>query len=138
MTLKEVSWSKQIPSEVRNILIPILRKWVVLVPAWCRDFRVGYAPDQVSTIADMTSNYRNRWACLRLSGRWLSETTYEREAVIIHELIHINLEPIDEAVGRALEALPNDEMRDLCRAFYTDGVEAATEDLAWAFLRIVK
>lgn len=133
----DVTWREDFPPEVRSALEPMLERWGALLPTWCQDFIISYDGTRDAQMA-ATINYRNRWAILRVTGLWLDNPPAERENSLRHELVHILLEPMDSVMRRIIEdTIPKDTpLAELCDSVFTDGMEAAVEDMARAIGRM--
>lgn len=137
MKIQDVEWYDTVPPEIREIAEEHLKAWWLLLPTWCQEFRVNFDPENKKTLS-IGVNFPGRWAVLHLTPRWLQEIPKEREVGIIHELIHVNLEPISTATNRILGDLTEKgtPLRELADSIITDGLEGSTEDLARAFFRL--
>lgn len=131
----KVVW-ENVPLEVRAALEPLLDKWLWILPPWCQEFRVDYKGGQDATMS-VTVSYRNRWAVLHATGLWLGEKEQYREVSVIHELVHVLLEPMVSAVARVIEDTTpaGTPLRNLADSVFSDGMEASTEDMARALQR---
>lgn len=130
-------WDPDVPADIRAIVEPYLTRWIGLLPTWCQRFEVRYDPHKQAAMAVHT-NHRNRWAQLQVTGEWLAESDRERENAVIHELVHVALEPFVHAAGRILEDLTEEgtPLRELGDSMFTDGMECAVEDLARGIRRV--
>jgi len=130
-------WEPDIPNDLREIVEPILSRWGDLIPTWVQDFSVRY-DSEASATARTIVNHRGRWAIFVFTPSWLGTTSKERENALVHELIHINLEPMNCNVMRVL----NDVLEkgtptySLAETLFVDGMEASVEDLARALGRL--
>ncbi len=133
-----IRWESDIPSDVREIIEPVLSRWENLIPTWCQDFNVRY-DHQTQAMGRAIINYRSRWAVLVLTGEWVGSPALDRENAVIHELVHINLEPLTCPVGRIIEDVLEKDTpaRELADSMFTDGMEAAVEDLARGLGRLI-
>ena len=132
-----VRWSPVIPDEVQAALTPVLFRWQTLLPTWVQDFRVGF-DTAINQFAETNVNFRNRWVVLNVGAVWLRERQESRENAIVHELVHVALEPLSNAYGRMVEDLtePGTPLRALCDSTFTDALEGSVEDLARALIRL--
>ena len=137
MMVCPITWDPDIPEDIRAIVEPHLRRWRGLVPTWCQEFIVRYRPAQDGRM-ETKVNYRNRWAVIVVTGVWLGETEVEREASLVHELLHICLEPLSAAVVRIIEDVTEKDtpVRALVDSMFTDGLEASVEDTARCIIRV--
>lgn len=131
-------WEPDFPADVRSLVEPILARWLLLLPTWCQDLRVRYRGDNENT-AMMEVSHRNRWALLTVTGNWLDEPADAREEALIHELIHVALEPAWSATSRIIEDLTTEEssLQKLASSMAADGLEATVDDLARSIQRLV-
>jgi hypothetical protein len=90
---------------------------------YLRDWQIAIyedAPAASEALASIEPVYGRKWAALRLSDRFLSETQGEQRHTIAHELIHCHFAPLQ----RLIEA--NDEMTQ----GYKMAIEYAVDGLA--------
>ena len=89
---------------------------------------------------EIETSYKNRWASLTVTGMSLSGSDdRERKATVLHELVHILLTPIQTVEGLLDTCLVEDSAElKLAHETARDGIEAATEDICRAFLRVFK
>ena len=105
-----ISWEPDIPQDVRVIVDIHLQKWMGLLPTWVQEFIVRYDPKQPGRMAAKI-NYSNRWAMLVVTADWIGEVVEEREAALVHEFIHVNLEPLAAPICRIIEDLTEKESK---------------------------
>lgn len=132
-----IRWADDFPADLRPLVEPHLLRWFGLVPTWCQEFIVRYDSDRDARMA-MRVNYRNRWAVLIVTGQWFDSPASERESTVIHELLHVAMEPLTSAISRIIEDTleVGTPVYDLADSMFTDGMEASVEDLARAILRV--
>ena len=132
-----VTWEPDVPDDIKAIVEPHLEHWKDLVPTWCQEFIVRYDAVLDNRMA-VKVNYRNRWALLIVTGLWLGETQEARDKSLSHELIHVNLEPLVAPVVRIIEDTTKEGTveRSLADSMFSDGMEAAVEDLAQCIVRM--
>ena len=129
-------WEADIPTDIRDIVRPHLDKWGSLIPTWCQDFSIRYNPRNGALCA-IDVSYKYRWGVLIITGQWLEVEFQERETALIHELIHLNIEPMASAGKRIVESLePGSLFRKLAEEFSNEGLEASVQDLAHAIRRL--
>lgn len=132
-------WEPDFPADLRAIVEPHLMRWLPLLPTWCQEFRVRYRGDGDGATAKVAMSHKNRWAVLTVHGAWIDEPEEEREEAVIHELIHVALEPFSAASGRILEDLTEKDtpLRSLADSMFTDGLECTVDDLARSIQRLM-
>lgn len=126
-----------IPPEVATVLEPIIERWKFLLPTWCQDLRIEWKPDLDGDIAETSIHYANRWAVIRVAAPWLDGEPADRETVIIHEMIHVTMEPLQRAAFTTVDTLTEKDSPAyrLAERQIRDGTEAVAEDLARAMYR---
>lgn len=127
-------WEPDFPADVRAIVEPVLTDCLWLVPTWCQEFIVRYAP-HVDARMQTEVSHRNRWAILMVTGQWLNEPADERTTTLTHELAHLVLEPFAVAANRVKDRLSGDA-QGLADDMLRDGLECAVEDLARCLTRL--
>lgn len=132
-------WEPDFPADIRRIVEPVLVRWLDLVPTWCQEFRVRYRGDEQNTLK-VNIHHSNRWAVLTITGAWLDEPESAREEAIIHELVHVAVEPLFTAADRAVEELSDEDspVRRLASAGLREGLECSVDDLARGIQRLLK
>lgn len=130
-------WEPDFPVDIRAIVEPYLLRWIPLLPTWCQELRVRYR-GEIGAVAQVDISHRNRWALLIIGGNWLDEPEEEREEAIIHELIHVALEPLSTAASELVETLADDgtPLRRLAETQLRNGVECSVDDLARSIQRL--
>jgi len=137
MRFEEIQWV-DVRDDVRAAIEPHLLRWWPLLPTWVQEFHVSFLPQENATLQAKIS-HRNRWFCLRVTGIFLDCSEEERANAVRHEFIHALLEPIINVSTRILdELLKEGPYRELIDGLYTDGMEAAVEDLARGIGRLME
>lgn len=128
----EPYWDPTVPPEVREATEETLAKWSWVIPPWVQFFRVRWIPKMEDAVLEVSTSYHNRWAVLRIGPQWLTQPPEEREAALLHELVHIVLDPIHEALHQITTSTTekNTPARRLTKALGTSALETATEDTA--------
>lgn len=131
-------WEPDVPAEVRAIAEPLLERWGGLLPTWCQEFVVRYVGGEEDATLKIVINHRNRWALLKLTGLWIGEPPAAREKALIHELIHVGLEPMQQAAALIVDqyAEAGSPAHSIAGTMLREGVECSTDDLARAILRL--
>lgn len=136
MTAADIRWEPDFPADLRPSVEPHLLRWAGLIPTWCQEFIVRYNSQQDGRMAAHV-NYRNRWAVLIVTPEWFDSPEEERENSVLHELVHIGMEPLSSAVDRIIRDTLEEgsPLRELADGMFTDGMEASVEDMARAIRR---
>lgn len=131
-----MKWDAGVPPEVRAAAEPHLTRWAGLLPTWCQEFRVRWGSEP-GTSCQITCHYPNRWAVLKIGAEWLDQPPGAREVDLVHELLHVALEPMAAAMNRIVGDLTEagTPLRELAASITTDGLESSVEDLARILLR---
>ena len=134
------TWEPDFPEDVRAIAEPMLMRWLSLLPTWCQEFVVRYVGGEEDATLKIVINHRNRWALLKITGLWLGNPEADREKAIVHELIHVGLEPLHKAADRIVEqyAEEGSSAHNLASVMLRDGLECSTDDLARSIVRLME
>lgn len=86
------------PDALREVLIPILVKRHEIIPNWCERVEFFWVEQQAELIAAATYVYYDYLtARIEIFPNFLTRGDL-REMLIVHELLHIQLEPLANAV----------------------------------------
>lgn len=131
-----ILWDPVIPPEVRAAAEPTLDEWKTRLPGWISDLTVSF--DQKDGVnCSINVQYEYRRAYLYLHGAWLEQSTDMRREDILHELIHLFLEPMQGSISSLTEHLLKDNPTFLgwVEEEIERGLEASTCDLTNLLLR---
>lgn len=87
---------QQIPLALRDVLIPLFERYAHLVPAWCNRVEVFWS-EETGPAASSLCNYDYGKATLTFYPNFLSRADLQEDSVV-HELLHIQLEPFANTV----------------------------------------
>ena len=138
MAVTRFYWEPDIPEDVCDIIRPFLDSWKELIPTWCQDFTIRY-DHSAQVLARTIINYSTRWAVVVITPEWIAESEKTRENAVIHELIHLNLEPLQRATGQIIKDVIEEEtpIHKLATTMFEDGMESAVQDLAKGIERLL-
>ena len=138
MLIEQIEWV-DFPEDLKAIFFKHLERWWPMLPTWVQEVLIEYKPTLDATLQTELS-YRARWMVLRVPGNFFDCSEEERANTIRHELIHANLEPMVSVCNRIIEDLTEDKSvrRELIDSIYTDGMEAAVEDMARSIGRLME
>lgn len=129
-----IRWEPDFPADLRSIAEPVLSECVWLIPSWCQEVIVRYNP-HIDARMQSEISHRNRWLVLNFTGQWLNEPEDERVNTLVHELVHVCVEPFAIAANRVRDQIP-EAARGLAEDMLRDGLECSVEDLARCITRI--
>lgn len=128
------------PSEARASAEPAFSGLEWLVPGWCQAVTIRWnpTPDEGNTTATAASNVNFAYRCARIEIFPCFLTDFEeRRLTVIHELLHISIQPLAEyACDLADRLLKEDSPKfheSVCDEIRVRN-EGAVEDLAHAIL----
>lgn len=130
-------FQEDLPKEVYESCINLLRENQDLIPSWCEEVRVCWDSQGEHTIngnsaaAYIESNYAYRYARLSICPPFLNDSEEDRLDTIRHELAHIVTAPLVNYVRDSFSILA-DEDEPLCQLISKElgeKVESVTEDL---------
>ncbi len=99
------------PPEVRAVAEPLLERFAWLVPSWCHTVSVQWegdpGEDDAQSSARTQISFAYRSARLQFLPMFLTDSERQREADVIHELLHLSIQPLCqyamEVVDRCLK-----------------------------------
>ena len=127
-----IHWTADMPPEVRKAAEPYIRKWVCLVPSWVLDLKMGVTWDETQLYASSWSDQEYRRAGINLCPGWLAEDEDSRENILVHELVHMAVGPLDEcakSVVRHTIGEDNEALYTWANDQISKALEGAVEDL---------
>lgn len=125
-----VVWDEKCPRELRSAVEPLLDRWLHLLPTWCHSLVVAY-DSECDDVANCLAEHEYRGARITIGGNWLRQPTYERESIIVHELLHVPLVVLTEWTKDLVHRLVGDDerLRDWLLSEWQERFEAVTCDL---------
>lgn len=134
---RRIEWEGDFPADLRAIVEPVFTPLEVLLPTWCQTVVLRNTPDLDSTLK-VEISLRNRWVLVRVGPSWYAVSAIERLNSIMHEIMHVLIEPLSWAMKRILEAQELEgASRALAERTLEDGLEQAVEDTARAIMRLL-
>ncbi len=133
----EINWQQlpDMPAEVRTAFEPMLTEYASLLPAWLLFLRVEFDASDGNEGAAAQINVRMEYcrATLTIGAQWMAcDEAYRRKAVI-HELLHITLDPMMNLVAdfRDLACKAHPDLKDFLIEQARMANERVTTDLTW-------
>lgn len=138
MLIEEIQWV-DFPEDLKAIFLIHLERWWPMIPTWVQEVLAEYKP-MLDTTMQTDLSYRGRWITLRVPGNFFDCPEEQRANAVRHEIIHANLEPLTSVCNRIIEDLTEKGSRAhaLVDSIYTDGMEAAVEDMARSIGRLME
>ena len=130
-------YNPDFPKDLLPSIKPLVTKWKGLLPSWCAVLRIKFDPRR-DAVMSVKPSYRNRWAVLFVTGQWYEEDLDDRELALIHEFIHILLDPLDAPITRILSDVLEEKSpaSELAESMFYDGLEAAVTDISQGIFRM--
>lgn len=135
-----IQYKGEWPEEVLPSVKSILDKEAWLIPGWCQDIFIHWnceAPES-GVNASVDAYYDYRWVRLDLYPGWLNGDGNLRREDIIHELIHISVNPALDYAEKTLKELLEEDapkfhksVKDQFRAL----AESAVQDLTYSIAK---
>lgn len=127
------------PSEVRASVEPALVSLEWLAPKWCHSISVRWNPipdeDDETSSARCQVSFAYRSAKIEILPAFLSEPEWTRRGTLIHELLHISIQPLTDytmdLAERLLEKKSPKFLETVCEELRVRN-EGAVEDLTHA------
>lgn len=131
---------QQLPNAVRFALVPLLEKHHDKIPAWCERVEFFWeeeSPDEGTPIAATTyPSYDYLKARIVVYPNFVTRADLA-EALLVHELLHIQLEPLANAVKdlRDFVAQQHPELKELFTEIIRHAEERTVSSLTTLFVR---
>jgi len=126
----KVEYQDDFPSEVLDTIKESVAFVVPILPRWCSHLYVSWYGDNECELRIKIS-VKNRWAALQFHAGFFNRTEGDRKIGLIHEVIHIYLEPMSNVFHAAVDK-DNKTVDEL----WVNAVERTTQDLALAWAEI--
>lgn len=123
-----------VPDELRSTASQLLDRHERLVPGWVKLLAVRYNSELVDCYADVSVEQSQNRAVLTFAGGFLDCDEQEREWVVVHEIMHMRLSPLEKAWDAMMDALPK-KMRAVADKLFEEAIEEAVSGLAYALVK---
>lgn len=135
----EIVWTPGIPDEVVAAAEPLIERYAVLLPGWLHRLRVAWnegAEEGEQASVEAHEDYRE--AKIWLAAGFLAAPADERAEVILHELCHVVLAPLEQLAAGLSKRLDADgPAGDALRDEVRKRREAVVTDLANGLARVL-
>lgn len=122
---------EHIADDTKNEIVDLIEKWG---PFFTRQTdRLFIELSDLKVTAQISVMPRYRQARLTVSAEWLALDPVEREEVLVHELSHLILAPIQITVGPMMGEL-EPQARRITEEWFEEALESVTEDLSRAVI----
>lgn len=121
------------PKDLRDAATPLLDAHRRMLPGWVKRFTLKYDEDLADAYATATSEQNYGRATLTFGSGWLNLDAAEREWVVVHELAHVLVSPLERAIEEVMVGLPK-RLRQVCEARYDGALEEAVSCIAYALV----
>jgi hypothetical protein len=129
-----------LPPELADSFERLWARWAWLVPTWVHRVIVRYTAESTPAVARVHPNLEYRWAEFEILPRFIDADETERDRTLIHEILHLNLAPMqrwgetqiqhaEERGDRALAALIRETFRQAVEETVTDLTRAVHAQL---------
>ena len=133
--MTELVFDRDMPQELQDAVRPYVERWLWVAPTWCHTVFVGNIIDVPrGQCGENTTLVQYREARVSVAPGWLEQPPKRREAMILHELLHIPLAPAGELLIHASESTSNDAWRELLENQWRKAIEGAVQDLTHALM----
>lgn len=102
------------PDEVREALEPMIDRWLGILPGWLYELHISFRPVQsdepeADNLLSIVVQPEYRKAYLTAFPMWLDLDAESRELDLVHELLHVHVQPIAALLDQMLERLVDRE-----------------------------
>lgn len=122
-----------VPEDLRAAVMPLLQEHRRLLPGWVKLLGVKYDEDMTDAYASAASEQNYGRATLTFGSGWLNLDAAEREWVVVHELGHVIVAPLERAIEEIIAGLPK-KLGAMCQARYESALEESVSCLAYALV----
>ncbi len=133
-----LAWDIGIPPNIRPAIETALHPALAAAPSWCGELSVFYqTAGENGGMAEMFMHPEYRRASLYVYAPWLALTVPERAEVVQHEVVHLAVQPMKNAMDDLLEAFPDapPPLQQWARKQFRRAMEGAVCDLTAAVCR---
>jgi len=123
----KVEYQDDFPPEILDTIKESVAFVVPILPRWCANLYISWYADDTCELKIQVS-VKNRWAGLQFHTSFFNRTESDRKIGLIHEVIHIYLEPMANVFDAAIDK-ENKPVKEL----WVNAVERTTQDLALAW-----
>lgn len=134
-----------VPSSIKREVAAIIAKYRAALPGWLErltfEFLISPEYGSEGAIAQIEVRYEYRHASIRIHGKEWERPDVDKERVIVHELMHCHVSPIEKLahslLDRRAEAGENEAADPLLEAMYEQvriAMESTVEDVALAVI----
>ena len=117
------------PKDLKDAAVPLLHKHGRMIPGWVKLFGVRYDDMMADAHACILSEQNYYRATLTFGPGWMNCDSEEREWVVVHELCHTMLSPVERAWEEWFATLPK-KMKAVADRRFEDALEEAVSGLA--------
>jgi hypothetical protein len=136
-----------LPAAIKREIAGIVKEYQHTLPGWLEKLIIQYNHDHTGELSDkaiaqIEVRYEYRYAVMTVFGYRWDDPLVDRERVIVHEMAHCHITPIDSLCKNLLErhseiAQTNgsNPALDALHEAHRVAMESATEDVAQALIR---
>lgn len=127
-----MTYDPAIPPEIRGAVEPILTRHLHQLPRWVLEVWVTFkTQSETGDLASMNTLPEYRRANLTLFPGFLTDNAREREDTIVHEFLHVHIQPMSSAFHALAEVCgASEDAKKLAREAWRVAMEGAVSDLA--------
>lgn len=133
-----VAWN--VNDDVQKIAEPVFDRWLWLVPTWVHSMDVQFAPNIDGKVRmRIISSPQYRQAAIDIGPGFIGDTRQGRDEAWIHELMHLNIAPIQRCFEILIDAIKPEIDKTAHRVLsetYDDALEASVVDLTNAMHKL--
>ncbi len=137
--MAEVVYRGEWPVDIKVTVESALKSIVRLVPGWCRILYVRFEGSTEAHSAEISIHVAGRFATMRITPDWLEELPDDRIRALIHEIVHIHVQPMRTVFHDLASNMIDDQgAKDFAWERFKEAWEGSTEDLTWSFHSVLK
>jgi hypothetical protein len=131
-TTERIAFFEDVPAEMREAIRPHVRRAAFTLPGWCEHLYLDWATHDgdTGTAADTVCMFRYRWARVTVYSGWLRHGEYTRQRLLLHELVHVNIDPLYHGLKNMVDDLTPDKISErVVLRTLNEALEGVVEDM---------
>lgn len=131
--MSEIVFDATVPPELRSALQPLLDEFKYLVPTWCHTVNISNsteAKEEELACAQVLPEYRQAFICF--SPLWIEAREDLRRDAVLHEILHISIEPMRQVLIDLLDSTYDDDRAGAAHEQWRKAFEGTVCDLSRA------
>jgi hypothetical protein len=131
--MAEFVWASNVQAENKQVVEHYLESVKWIIPSWVQTLRLAVeSSDNAELLATCTVHEKYREAAMTVRPLWFTVSEKDKITTLIHELLHIHLNPLYDFSRNAIKRYSKDEHEEQREIIFDEMdcyLERSTEDL---------